>query len=106
MVSVVVYIPMRVITPAHRCVPFVLVFLGQGQSELAGAAIFILSSLLILLVMGILILGFDSGMLKRDPKILSDVDLNSQQKLNPDRMLVYYGATIFVQYVVPINISY
>jgi hypothetical protein len=58
-----------------------------------------------------LILGFDSGMLKRDPKFLQAVDLSSgdkyaqlHQKQNPDRKLVYYGAALFVQYVVPVYI--
>ena len=103
-VSFVVYIPVRIITPAHRCVPFVLVFLGQDQPKLATAATIILSVLLLLLMIGMLILGFDSGMLKRNAVKGRDLDspgkyIQAQQKLNPDRKLVYYGAGLCLQFV-------
>ena len=88
--------------------PFVLVFLGQDQHRLAMAAVIVLSSLLLLLVMGMLIIGYDTGMFKRTPAPSSDADGNSgplyvqsQQKRNPDRKLIYYGAPLSMQYVSP-----
>ena len=72
------------------------------------SATIILSVLLILLVMGLLIIGFDTAMLVRSPPPQRDIaDLDSgasyvraQQKKNPNRKLVYYGSGIFLQYVI------
>src|SRR5271154_6482838 len=107
-ISFVVYIPVRVIKPAHRCLPFVLVFLEQGQPQLAMAAVIILSVLLLLLLMGMLIVGYDTGMFKRTPAPSRDADaesgplyVQSQHKRNPDRKLIYYGAPLAIQYVPP-----
>lgn len=71
------------------------------------SATVILSILLILLVMGMLIIGFDTAMLVRNPPPQRDiVDPDSgasyvlaQQKKHPNRKLVYYGIGIFLQYV-------
>ena len=96
---------MRVLTPAHRCVPFDLVFFGPDQSKLDVAATMILSTLLVLLLVGILILGFDSGMFKRKPKSVRGVDVDSavyiqaEQQYNPDRTLIYYGGGLLFLYV-------
>ena len=102
------YLPVRIITPAHQCAPFVFVFISQDQDKLAVAATIVLSALLVLLVMGILIVGFDTGMLIRKPKSLGSVELDSrglyiqgQLKNNPDRKLIYYGASLLFQYVHP-----
>jgi hypothetical protein len=107
-ISFVVYIPVRVIKPAHRCLPFVLVFLEQGQPRLAMAAVIILAALLLLLVMGMLIVGYDTGMFKRTPAPSRDADaesgplyVQSQHKRNPDRKLIYYGVPLAIQYVSP-----
>ena len=106
--SFTAYLPVRIITPVHRCAPFVLVFLGQDQDKLAVAGTIVLITLLVLLVMGILIVGFDIGMLIRKPKSLGDIDLHSrslyiqgQLKNNPDRKLIYYGTPLLFQYVHP-----
>jgi len=105
-ISFIVYIPVRVIPPEHRCMPFVLVFLEKGQPRLALASVIILSVLLLLLVMGMLIVGYDTGMFKRTPAPSRDADgdsgplyVQSQHKRNPDRKLIYYGGPLSVQYV-------
>ena len=97
---------MRVITPEHRCLPFVLVFFGDDQSTLALAAAIILSVLLFILGIGLVVAGFDTGMFKRNPPAARGDDVASaiiyvdeKRKENPDRKLIYYGVPLFLQYV-------
>lgn len=107
LVSLLVYLPVHIIAPATRCLPFVLIFLGKGQMQLAMAATAILTVLLLFLVVGLLIIGFDTAMLKRNQRTLRgavDVDsgqvyIEAQQKKNPDRKLIFYGAGLVFQYV-------
>jgi hypothetical protein len=107
LVSFLAYLPVRIITPAKQCLPFVLVFLGKDQTALALSAAIILSILLILLIMGLLIIGFDTAMLVRNPlprREMSETEsgasyVQAQQKKNPNRKLVYYGVGILLQYV-------
>jgi hypothetical protein len=71
------------------------------------SATIILSIILILLVMGLLIIGFDTAMLVRNPPPLRDIAdpdsgasyVRAQQKKHPNRKLVYYGSGVFLQYV-------
>jgi hypothetical protein len=107
-VAFAAYLPVRIIAPVHQCAPFVFAFFSQDQDKLAVAATIVLSTLLVLLVMGILIVGFDTGMLIRTPKSLGGVELDSgglfiqgQLKNNPDRKLIYYGTPLLFQYVHP-----
>jgi hypothetical protein len=104
-VSLIVYLPVAILPPPHRCLPFVLIFLGENQTELAIAATIILSVLLALLFINILIIGFDTSMLKR-PITVEGLETSSgvlyvraQQKKNPDRKIIYYGTGLFLQYV-------
>jgi hypothetical protein len=95
-----------VIEPHHHCVPFVFVFLGNDQTKLAITATIIIITLLVLLTMGMLVVGFDTAMLKRNPASSRDSDAGSvelyvqeRHKRNPDRKLIYYGAGLLLQYV-------
>lgn len=107
LVSFVVYLPVRVIPPVKFCIPFVLVFLGKDQDELAIAAAIILSILLLVVLLGLIIIGYDTQLFKRDTDRLrrivelssGDLYLQALQKRNPDRKLIYYGVGLFLQYV-------
>lgn len=107
LVSFLAYLPVRIITPAKQCLPFVLIFLGKDQTALAVSATIILSVLLILLIMGLLVIGFDTAMLVRNPIARSGIAetdsgasyVQAQQKKHPNRKLVYYGIGILLQYV-------
>jgi hypothetical protein len=75
--------------------------------QVAIAASAILSVLSLLLVVGLIIIGFDTAMLKRNrPTLRASEEMNSgqayieaQQKKNPDRKLIFYGAGLLFQYV-------
>lgn len=75
--------------------------------QLAIAASAILSVLSLLLVVGLIIIGFDTAMLKRNRPTLrasGEVDsgqayIEAQLKKNPDRKLIFYGAGLLFQYV-------
>jgi hypothetical protein len=85
----------------------VLVFLGKDQMRLAIAATTILSFLLLVLLIGLLIIGFDTAMLKRNQtnsRGVTEMDsgelyVQAQQKKNPDRKLIFYGVGLLLQYV-------
>ena len=107
--SILAYLPARLTAPANICIPFALIFRGNGQSKLAVAATIILSVLLVLLLMGLLVIGFDTAMLKRKlpfPPVIgippdeSDV---SEQKSRPDRKLIFYGLPLFLQHVYQVS---
>jgi hypothetical protein len=107
LVSFLTYLPVRIITPAKVCLPFVLVFVGKDQIALALSATVILSALLVLLTMGLLIIGFDTAMFVRNPLAQNRVSdtgsgasyVQAQRKQNPNRKLVYYGVGLVLQYV-------
>ena len=99
------YIPIRIISPEHRCLPFVLVFLGTDQLPLAIASSVILPILLVILIALLLVVGFDTGMLKRKPASARGDDVASaviyvekRRKANPDRKLIFYGVPLLIQY--------
>lgn len=81
-----------------------MTFLDHDGSRLAASGIIILSVLLVILLVGMMILGFETGLLKRLPRSINGADLELLQQSqigNPDRKLVYYGSGLFVQYVHP-----
>jgi hypothetical protein len=62
------------------------------------------------LLMGMLVIGFDTSMFKRTP-VTSAVETNSgeqyvrsQQKKNPHRKIIYYGTGLLLQYVCSFHI--
>lgn len=104
-ISFIVYIPVFVNAPGHHCVPFVFIF-GDDQTKLTITATIIIITLIVLLTMGMLIVGFDTAMLKRNPASSTGSDMDSVESsvrerhtLNPDRKLIYYGVGLFLQYV-------
>jgi hypothetical protein len=102
LISFACYLPAYIIPSPHRCTPFVITFFDHDGFRLATAGIIILSVLLLLLLISIMILGFETGLLKRLPRHINgpDVELLQQSHIGiPDRRLVYYGAGLFVQYV-------
>src|SRR5579862_3248889 len=114
LISFICYIPVRVTNSVRFCAPFVLVSLGKDQDVLATAALataatIILSILLLVLMMGLLVIGYETKILKKEPLTLPwMVEMNSQevytqaqQKRSPDRKLIYYGLGVFLQYVSP-----
>jgi hypothetical protein len=104
LISFACYLPAYIIPSSHRCTPFIVTFLDHDGFRLAASGIIILSVLLVLLLVGMMILGFETGLLKRLPRSINGTDLELLQQSqigNPDRKLVYYGAGLFVQYVHP-----
>ena len=107
-ISLIAYLPVRVIPPPKRCLPFVLIFLGEDQDELAIASTIILSILLIVLLINLLIIGFDTSMLIRTRVHVTGIEPDSgelyvrtQQKKHPHRKVIFYGLGLFLQYVQP-----
>jgi len=109
-ISVIVYIPAQVLPSTRFCIPFVLIFFkdDQSQAQLATAGTVTICILLLLLIMGLLVIGYDTALLKRERVISqsgaheihsADYYIQAQQKRNPDRKLLYYAVGLFLQNV-------
>ena len=111
LISFACFLPAFTLPSSHRCTPFIVTFFNDSDDGfgLAASAVIILSVLLLLLLMGLIILGYETGLLKRttssDLNGL-DYELSPQRQLaKADRNLVYYGAALFLQYVVSVLFS-
>ena len=112
LISFACFLPAFTLPSSHRCTPFIVTFFNDSDDGfgLAASAVIILSVLLLLLLMGMTILGYETGLLKRTTsRNLNGLDFElspQNERAKAARNLVYYGTALFLEYVVPIFLPF